>query len=93
MQRSHDNHKEMQATIVYIVALCPVPFTSSGQDDLSRQFEKAKEDKKEKGKGGMTTSGNGQAWSSASSRRQWTTGKTGQTWLHVHLWCHNDTHG
>ena len=31
-----------------------------------------------KGRGGKTTSGNGQAWSSASPRGQWRTGKSGK---------------
>ena len=37
-----------------------------------------------------TTSGNGQAWSSASPRGQWRTGKNGENWLKKHLWCPND---
>ena len=36
---------------------------------------KGEEDKADKGRGGKTTSGNGQAWSSASPRGQWRTGK------------------
>ena len=32
-------------------------------------------------RGGKTTSGNGQAWSSASPRGQWRTGKNGENWL------------
>ena len=32
----------------------------------------------DKGRGGKTTSGNGQAWSSASARGQWRTGKNGK---------------
>ena len=39
------------------------------------------EDKADKGRGGKTTSGNGQAWSSASPRGQWGTGKNGENWL------------
>ena len=31
--------------------------------------------------GGKTTSGNGQAWSSPSTRGQWRTGKNGENWL------------
>ena len=38
-----------------------------------------KEDKADKGRGGKTTSGNGQAWSSAGSRGQWRTGKMEET--------------
>ena len=46
-----------------------------------------------KGVGGKTTSGNGQAWSSASPRGQWRTGKNGENWLQNHLWCPNDPRG
>ena len=35
---------------------------------------------------------NGQAWSSASPRGQWRTGKNGENWLQNHLWCPNDPH-
>ena len=51
---------------------------------------KGEEDKADKGRGGKTTSGNGQAWSSASPRGQWRTGKNGENWLQNHLWCPND---
>ena len=40
-----------------------------------------------------TTSGNGQAWSSACPRRLWRTGKHGVNWLRNHLSCPNDPHG
>ena len=36
-----------------------------------------------------TASGNGQAWSWASPRGQWRTGKNGENWLQNHLWCPN----
>ena len=36
---------------------------------------------------------NGQAWSLASPRGQWRTGKNGEKWLQSHLWCPNDPHG
>ena len=52
---------------------------------------KEKEDKADKGRGGKTTSGNGQAWSSASPRGQWR--KNGENWLQNHLWCPNDPRG
>ena len=51
---------------------------------------KREEDKADKGRGGKTTSVNGQAWSSASPQRQWRTGKNGENWLQNHLWCPND---
>ena len=34
-----------------------------------------------------------QAWSSASPRGQWRTGKYGENWLQNHLWCPNDPRG
>ena len=37
------------------------------------------EDQADKGRGGKTTSGNGQAWSSAGPRGQWRTGKKEKT--------------
>ena len=47
----------------------------------------------DKGRGGKTTSENEQAWSSASPRGQWRTGKNGENWLQKHLWCLNDSRG
>ena len=40
---------------------------------------KGEEDKADRGRGGKTTSGNGQAWSSPSPRGQWRTGKMEET--------------
>ena len=55
---------------------------------------KGEEDKADRGRGGKTTSGNGQAWSSLSPRGQWRTEKrNGGNWLQNHLWCPNDPHG
>ena len=54
---------------------------------------KGEEDKADRGRGGKTTSGNGQAWSSASPRGQWNTGKNGENRLQNRLWCPNDPHG
>ena len=45
------------------------------------------EDKADRGRGGKITSGNGQAWSSASPRGQCRTRKNGENWLRNHLWC------
>ena len=42
---------------------------------------KGEEDKADRGRGWKTTSGNGQAWSSASPRWQLRTGKNGENWL------------
>ena len=54
---------------------------------------KGEEDKVDRGRGGKTTSGNGQAWSSASPRGRWRTGKNGENCLQNHLWCSNDPRG
>ena len=51
------------------------------------------EDKADRRRGGETTSGNGQAWSSPSPRGQWRTDKNGGKWLWNHLWCPNDPRG
>ena len=53
---------------------------------------KGEEDKTGRGRGGKTTSGNGQAWSLASPRGQWKSGKNGGNWLQNQLWCPNDPH-
>ena len=53
---------------------------------------KGEEGKADRGRGGKTTSGSGQAWSLASPREQWRTGKNGENWLQNHLWCPNDPH-
>ena len=50
-------------------------FIMCGQNDLAKHSESGKR------KGGKTTSANGQAWSSTSSRRQWRTGENGGNWL------------
>ena len=54
---------------------------------------KKEEDKADRGRGGKTTSGNGQAWSSPSPRGPWRTGENGGNWLRNHLWCHTDPRG
>ena len=54
---------------------------------------KGGEDKADRGRGGKTTSGNGQAWSAAGPLRQWRTGENGENWLRNHLWCRNDPCG
>ena len=45
----------------------------------SRSSDLAEEDKADRGRGGKTTSGNGQAWSSPSPRGKWRTGKMEET--------------
>ena len=54
---------------------------------------KGEEDKVDRGRGGKTTSGNGQAWSSASPRGLWTKEENGGNWLRNHLWCPSDPRG
>ena len=47
----------------------------------SKAQRKGEEDKADRGRGRKTTSGNGQAWRSTSSRGHWRTGKDGGNWL------------
>ena len=54
---------------------------------------KGEEDKTDRRRGGETTSGNGQAWSSPSPRGQWRTEKNGANWLWNYLCCPNDPFG
>ena len=54
---------------------------------------KGKDDKADRGRGGKTTSENGQAWSLAGPRGRWRTGKNGENWSQNHLWCPNDPRG
>ena len=58
-----------------------LPFIRSGQNHLARHSEGGEEDKADRGRGGKTTSGNGQAWSSPSPRGWWRTEKNGGNWL------------
>ena len=51
---------------------------------------KGEEDKADRGRGGKTTSGNGQAWSSAGPRGQWRTRENGENCLQNYLWCPSD---
>ena len=48
---------------------------------LQGTVKKWKKTRQNRGRGGKTTSGNGQALSSPSPRGQWRTGKTGENWL------------
>ena len=88
-QRPPDHRKETHTAVVWSC----LPFIRSGQSHLARHSEKAEEDKVDRGRGGKTTSGNGQAWSSPSPRGQWRTGENGGIWLRNHLWCPNDLRG
>ena len=67
--------KETQTAVVWSC----LPFIRSGQNHLARHSERGEEDKADRGRGGKTTSGNGQAWSSAGPRGQWRTGKMEKT--------------
>ena len=71
-RRPPDHHKETQIT-----------FNRSGQNHLARHSEKGEEDKADRGRGGETTSGNGQARSLPNFRGQWRTGKNGGNLLQV----------
>ena len=51
----------------------------SGQNHLARHSERGKKTKQTEEEVGKTTSGDGQAWSLASPRGQWRTGKTEKT--------------
>ena len=88
-RRPPDHRKETQTALGWTY----VPFIRSGQSNLARHSKKGEEDKADRRRGRKTTSGNGQAWSSASPRGQWRTGKNGGNWLPNHLWCPNDNHG
>ena len=87
--RRPDGRKERQTAVVWSC----LPFIRSSQNHLARYSEGGEEDKADRGRGGKTTSGNGQAWSSASPRGQWRTGENGDHWLENHLWCPNDPRG
>ena len=54
-----------------------LPFIRSGQNHLARHSERRKKTRRTEERGGKTTSGNGQAWSSPSPKGQWRTGKNG----------------
>ena len=64
-----DHRKETQTAVVWSC----LPFFRSGQTHLARHSERAKKDKADWWRGGKTTSGNGQAWSSSSPGGQWRT--------------------
>ena len=68
-QRLPDYCKEMQTAVVWspVHQVWPKPYCKA-------QW-KGKEDKADRGRGGKTASGNGQAWSSPSPRGQWRTEK------------------
>ena len=63
-----------------------VPVPQVCQQPSCKAQWKGDEDKADRGRGGKATSGNGQAWCSASPKGQWRTGKNGGNWLRNHLW-------
>ena len=71
-----DHGKETQTDVVWT----SLPFIRSGLNHLAVKGGRD-EDTADRGRGGKTTSGNGQAWSSPNSRGQWRTEKTGENWL------------
>ena len=75
-QRPPDHCKEMHTAVVWTC----LPFIRSGQNHFARH-RKGGEDKADRGRGGKTTPGNGQAWSLQSPRGQWRTMKNGGNWL------------
>ena len=82
-RRPPDHCKEAQTEVVWTC----LAFMESGQNYLVRHSERGEEDKADRGTGGKTALGNGQAWSLPSPRGQWRTGKKGGNWLRNHLWC------
>ena len=78
----------MQTAVIWSCLL----FVRSGQNHLARHSERGKKNKADRKRGGKTTSGNAQAWSSPSPRGQWRTWKNGGNWLRSHLWCPKDPH-
>ena len=63
--RPPDNRKETQIAVMST----RLPFIRSGQNHLARHSGGGEEDKTDRGKGGKTTSGNGQAWNFGRSQR------------------------
>ena len=64
--RPPDHCKEMQTAVVWSC----LPFIKSGQNHLARHSERRKKTRQAEKEVGKTTSGNGQAWSLLSHRRQ-----------------------
>ena len=87
--RSTDDRKETQTAVIWSY----FPFIRSGQNHLARHSERGKKTRQTQEEVGRQHQGNGQAWSSASLRGQWRTGKNGEDWLQNCLWCPNDPRG
>ena len=86
-RRPPDDRKEMQTAVVWSCFL----FIRSGQNHFAKHSERGKKTRQTEEEVGR--SGNGQAWSWASPRGQWRTGKNWENWLQNHLWCPNDPRG
>ena len=107
--KDHDTSEEVRAKtqqaigphedLLTIVKRCKLQWYGyvSSSSDLAKTILqgtlKGEEDTADSGRAWKTTSRNGQAWSSASPRVQWRTGKNGENWLQNHLWCPNDPRG
>ena len=72
-RRPPDHRKATQTAVVWSC----LPFIRSGQNHIARHSERGEEDEADGGRGGKTTSGNGQAWGLPSPKGQWRTGENG----------------
>ena len=75
-RRPSDHRKDTQTEVVWTCH----PFIKSGRNLLARHSERGKKIRQTEKRGGKTTSGNGQAWSSPSPRGQWRTEKNRRNW-------------
>ena len=75
-RRPPDHSKETQTAVVWSC----LPFIRSGQNHLARHSERGNKTA-DRGRGGKTISGNGQAWNSPSPIGQWRTWKNGGNWF------------
>ena len=85
IQQAIGPHKDLLTILKRCYWSC-FPFIRSGQNHFAGHSERGKKTRQTRGRGGKTTSGNGQAWSSAGPRRQWRTGKNWRNRLRNHLW-------
>ena len=87
IQQATGPHEDLTIVKRRKLQLCGHVSRSSGlAKTILQGTVKGEEDKADRGRGGKTTSGNGQAWSLASPRGQWRTGKDGGNWLRNHPW-------
>ena len=83
--RRPDDRKETQTAVVWSC----LPLSGPAKTILQGTVKGGRRQGRRR-RVGKTTSGNGQAWSWASPRGHWRTGKNGEEWLRGHLWCPND---